>query len=363
MANLTGYTHYQIISVTGNKPAAPQAWFPMLVAFDADAGLTDHTQNAGLDIAFCVNGDDTELPYDRIFWVDFGATVTALFWVRVPSIASVADTDLRMHIGKAAGTAYATPSDTWNENGANNFKAVWPLGDVGWAGGAPEALDRTIYGNDGTNTGTVVALGSVGRGRDFSLDFITIPFDASLVTGPAWTVSGWVKPDTIVGVDRIFNRLLGPGDHEMTFELEDGDIQYAVTQADGASYMVASGGTALTAGVFEHVAGVFNDATPDIRVYKGGVPDGNSAVQVGVRNTNLSTSMIGRRNDAAANYFDGVIDELRVAATDRSAAWILFEYDNIADYAGTVTHGAWESAFTRPKVGGSLAAGRAGLVR
>ena len=79
MANLTGYTHYQIISVTGNKPAAPQAWFPMLVAFDADAGLNDYTQNAGLDVAFTLDGDDTELPYEREEWTDNGATVTARF--------------------------------------------------------------------------------------------------------------------------------------------------------------------------------------------------------------------------------------------------------------------------------------------
>ena len=160
MANLTGYDKFQLVSVTGNKPAAPLSWFPQLVLFDADAGLNDYTQNAGLDIAFTLDGDDTELPYEREEWTDNGATITARFWVRVPSIASVADTDLRMHIGKAAGTAYAPTTDVWNENGAGNFKGVWHLAEAAnWvAGGANYIKDATTNARHGQAAGNAEAI-------------------------------------------------------------------------------------------------------------------------------------------------------------------------------------------------------------
>jgi len=365
MANLTGYDKFQIISVTGNKPAAPLSWFPRLVKFTADTGLNDYTQNAGLDIAFCVDGGDTELPCERLYWTDHGANVSAAFRVREPSVDSASDSDLRMHIGKAAGTAYATPEDTWNENGAGNFEAVWHLGDVGWAGGAPEALDSTGNAHQGTNDGTTnVAASVIGEGRRFdgTNDLITVPDHADLRFNSGaqdFTLSCW------------FTRNLPGGDaYQFLMDKRDAnDDGWRLELVNGVVWASVNGIDVKTTTVITdtdvHLVQAVIDRSGNGQMYLDGSADGPAVSIGGQAMDNTVVLRIGEKSYTGFDdNFKGDMDEARIASSVRSAAWNLFEYDNVADYAGTITHGAWTAAgIARPKVGGSLAAGRVGLVR
>ena len=338
MPDLVGYTHYQLVSVTGNKPAAPQAWFPMLVAFDADAGLNDHTQNVGLDVAFCLDGDDTPLPYEREEWTDLGAAVTARFWVRVPSVASVADTDLRKHIGKAGGTAYATPSDTWNENGAGNFMFVHHMNDITTS----SVNDSTANGNNGTKIGAnepVETTGIVGKGQEFDgvQDRISLGNDASLNTTAAITMEVWLDWDGVTdNAPRIFDKATAaPTAYINQINLKLGFYG----KVGGVQRDFTLGLTAITAG-WKHVALTYDDADDTFRAYLNGAADGTNNTYAGALTADANTLYIGDR-DASDRSYDGGMDEARWSKIARPVAWLLFGVKNIADYAGTITHGAW----------------------
>ena len=344
LPDLSGYDYYRLVSVTGNKPAAAQAWFPMLVAFDTDAGLNDHTQNAGLDIAFCVNGDNTELPYEREQWTDHGANVTARFWVRVPSVASVADTDLRMHIGKAAGTAYATPSDTWNENGANDFVFVSHMKDV-----SPGIEDSTAYGNDGTKVGTVTEVGGVidqAEDLEGTADYITITGDATaaeLSNMAELTLEAIIYPHTWGEADHgriVSKRVDLAGNRSYEFKLSGGVNEYAKfeTWNVGGAGAVVSSVSSIALNNWYHVAATYKDG--EQKMYIDGTNDGSDTDNVGDVLASTSDVVIGSENGLTRD-FNGVIDEVRISKTVRGAAWLGFGHDNIANYGATITHGAW----------------------
>ena len=348
MANLTGYDKFQIISVTGNKPAAPLSWFPMLVALDADAGLNDYTQNAGLDIAFTPDGDDTELPYEREQWTDNGATITARFWVRVPSVDSASDTDLRMHIGKAAGTAYATPSDTWNENGADNFIFGHHMSD--WT--TTTIIDSTSNSNDGSKIGAsepIETTGQIYKGQEFDgvQDRISLGNDASLNTTEAITMECLIDwNETGDDYQRIFDK--GTEAPSMYINRGGGsaiDHLGWYGEIGGIQRDSAFGDTTITAG-WKYVAMTWDDADDVMRAYLNGAPDGTEVGWSGAIAATADTLYIGDRADGTRSY-NGGIDEARWSKIARSAAWLLFTSDNILDYAGTITHGAWESAAQR----------------
>jgi len=355
MPQLTGYDKYELVSVTGNKPASSLSWHPMLVKFDTDTGLNDYTQNAGLDIAFTLDGSDTELPYDREEWTDNGANVTARFWVRVPSVDSASDTDLRMHIGKAGGTAYATPSDTWNENGAGNFKGVWHLAEAaGWvAGGAGYIKDSTvnvIHGTAAGNADAVAAQIDGGGTFDGTGDYVDCTNSATLnITGNV-TVSAWIK--TTADFNPALNLYYSIANRGSIFSLGYGIHVYARNKSsntrlqmftrDGGGFSQA---TAVVAngfcnGAWRHVTGVRDGSF--LRIYLDGVELATGPDKA--PGTNTHPFRIADDNNIQRAW-NGQLDEVRVSATDRSAAWALFEYDNIADYASTITHGAWTASY------------------
>ena len=338
MPDLTGYTHSQLISVTGNKPASSQSWFPMLVAFDADTGLNDYTQNAGLDIALTLDGDDTELPYDREEWTDNGANIDARFWVRVPSIDSASDTDLRMHIGKAAGTAYATPEDTWNENGAGNFEAVWHLNNV--------LTDSTGKGHTLTNSG---ATGSATGGKivgcylfdDAASDYLEIA--EAVVNAYPITMSAWFKTDVFANQTPL---CIGSNaeDHMERLLTRDPPGSDVVAQTrDGAAWITADTIANYALNVWQKGDAILAAAN-DRRVFLNGANKQTSAVNYAhpvCNRTNIGCSQA--LGSGRYLFMSGYIEEARLSTVARSDAWVGFEYDNVADYAGTITHGSWES--------------------
>ena len=345
MASLTGYDKSQRVKVTGNKPAAALSWYPQLISFDHDAGLKAYSKNAGLDIAFTVDGDDTELPYERDHWVDHGASVSAGFWVRNPTISGVDESTLRIYIGKTGGTAYPTPSDTWNENGAGNFKSVWHLHD--------NFLDSTVNSNDGTNTGSIDGVGVVGSCQNFDGvdDHVATPenFDGY----GALTVEVWANPDTTADYKNLFIAGQAGGDNAkrnfvLGFDTSTNQKLNFIC-SDGADIITGASGAAIPTSAWNHYAGTYDGQKSS--VLTNGVDDGAPDSFANPRNlgsAGLASSFGSGYHQTNHNWssvpYDGRLDEVRVSNVVRSDAWILFGVKNMGDYVNTITHGSWVSA-------------------
>jgi hypothetical protein len=333
MPNLTGYAYSQKISVTGNKPAVSQSWFPAYIKFESDTNIASYTQNQGLDIAFTLDGDDTELPYEvelwnQDFWPPDPAAVADIdIWVRVPSVDSASDTNLRMYVGKVGGTRYATPSDVWSENGASDYTGVYHYTIP--AATLPTVPDSTAYGNDGTNSGTADSpTAMVASARTYSVhDYISMPKE--VLPGKPFTFTSWVR--------RTAN-----GRYHVTDTNSAGNL--LVQQSAGVAFFSAWCGGKSTGNyspfavdTYYHSA-IVQDSATTATVYVDGVAKGTILATAFAA---LTTPVYVGNNLADNRGYIGHIDEPRFAKTDRSVEWLLFEYKNIADYSNTITHGAW----------------------
>lgn len=143
---------------------APHANYPVLVNLSSDAAIAAGARSDGFDILFTSTDGTTKLNHEiETYTSGTGALVA---WVNVPSLSSVADTDIYLYYGNASASDQQNVSGTWE----SNFKGVWHLNSV--------FTDSTSNNNDGTNTGTISATGKISTARGFvrsnGADYITV---------------------------------------------------------------------------------------------------------------------------------------------------------------------------------------------
>ena len=172
-------------------------------------------------------------------------------------------------------------------------------------------LNGTLVGGPGFTTGRInraVNLSGVGQ-------FISLPAGVVSTSYYDFTVTAWVKPDTLGTWARIFD--LGTGaDNYMSMVALNGfsnTFSFSIrTPSTGDQYIDSS--TPLTVGVWSHVAiaRLGNTAT----LYLNGVPVGtNNAMTLRPSDLGITTqNYIGKSQFAADPAFDGLIDEFQIFA-------------------------------------------------
>jgi hypothetical protein len=217
---------------------------------------------------------------------------------------------LNATIGESAFANYQPDANTvglWHLNEANNVI------DAGWV------KDNSGNGNNGTlGGGTLSAVPKsiqvqLGKGRLFDDvdDYIEMTGSNSLDLSTNGTIEAWVKPNA----DEANN----------WFICKNGNYCLGI---DAAGQFLFTGGSAqgdndtkLKAGNWYHVVVTNNNTTATY--YINGVQTGTDTVAWG--STLTSTLRLGR--DGGANYFDGVIDEVRISNVVRSASDIRQAYE------------------------------------
>ncbi len=163
--------------------------------------------------------------------------------------------------------------------------------------------------------------GASGGAHSLSLNgtgaYARVPYGPGLgVTGPL-TIEAWIKVNSH-GADKGIAERYGP------YNSASGGYDLRVTAAgklhffigydtsNPATYHYIRGATTISTGVWHHVAGVYDGA--QMRVYLDGALDGSEATSV-TPGAGTSDLIIGARgNDAAALFFNGGIDELRITS-------------------------------------------------
>jgi tellurite resistance-related uncharacterized protein len=155
-----------------------------------------------------------------------------------------------------------------------------------------------------------LALGGTGA-------HVLVTNSASLNITSDLTVEAWIRTTSSAAQQAIIERYNTFGwateDGGYALRLVSGKVQFFVLQ-NGERFDVLQSKATLSAHTWYHVAGVYESASGQVRLYVNGEQD-TSKASAYAPGTGTSTIKIGAQGDNAANTFAGLIDEARISAS------------------------------------------------
>ena len=327
MAWLSGYTTRRKITIDNTKIDATLTDFPVLVSL-TDANFDFAKANSdGFDLRFTAADGTTLLKYERE--IHDSVNKVATYWVKVPSVASDADTYIYVYYRTTDTADGADPENVWD----SNFVMVQHLKD----NTTSATLDSTSNNNDGTKKGAnepIEATGKIYKAQDFdgSNDYINygnVGFTATdLITIEAWVKTSGVVDKNIWIVNKGYTSHANPY-YEYALLIRrtnDGGGNAAVYIVIDGTVRTVKDANAWADNAWHYIYAVYDGSSLKV----GGDLEAPASVDYSGDLSNYETNaMIGApTNSAAEGYFDGLIDEVRLSKTNRSAAWIKASYNS-----------------------------------
>lgn len=310
--------------------------FPLLVKISGDTNIGSVAMVDGNDIRFTTIDGNILYSEKEDFNISGGAA-TGNFWVKVPSISSVTDTNIYVYYGSTGASAQTGTTNVWD----SNYVGIWHFLN----GTILSGTNSKDY-NLGILSGSILptaALGKIGGAANFlnSTGYIDLGTSTAVISDKL-DISFWLVNKGTNKITYIWDR--APNiDNYGTF-----GIYYHVNSL----YIVANDGTpepkivtswaSLSNG--DYLYFTFN--YPNVKVYKNGditpIADLNYTKHFNIIRTGDKTS-ICRAGDLDKYYCDGIIDEFRYSNENRSTSWIKFEYYNMNSANNEITFDSQEN--------------------
>ena len=322
-------------------------------AIDASVVFDELTSDANrFKIAVTTADGVTQCYVEIEVWDD--ANETAVLHVKVPFISADQDTELYLYFDSdqpdntdyVGDTGDAAAQAVWD----SNFDAVWHMAQDPDGDAADSILDSTANGNDGTPSGTMTAADLVdGLNGAKAIDFdgtddrINIT-DYKAIGGSQNRTSEIVfKVPTMTTTIR---RLLSWGDDTTAGQKWHMRLQKSDESPAGALRQEVA-----SANVQDSVGGLDDDDWHYGAATLDGATQGDVSLNVdGVEMTEtytspgqaVNTDITGRDVKIGSGYgvtwenCDGLIGEVRISDTNRSAAWVKATYHSLFDTLVTV---------------------------
>jgi uncharacterized delta-60 repeat protein len=290
--------------------------FPVLIHLDGNGELAANARNDGFDISFTSSDGLTKLSHE-IEKFD-GATGELVAWVKVPSISSSSDTNIYMYFGNATSGDQQNVADVWS----NGYSEVFHLDET--SGNHIDSSNGVVA----TVQGTVdqIANGQIDGADEFlglATESRLSVADGTLTGDSPFTMEAWFRLETLPGayVGIVTKGRDGAGVPDwLGLWVDDlNQINFGWDWNDVGNLA----GSALSIDTWYHAVAVF-DGT-DKRLYLDGTinagPQGPATYGDITEQTRIG-------DDSNLNYFDGIIDEVRVSSVPRSGGWIASQHNN-----------------------------------
>ena len=154
-----GWKYRKKVTIDHSKVAGDLVNFPILVS-TIDPDLRDKAQADGDDILFMNDKGEAEQLYHEIESYN-GTMGNLVAWLNVTAISSVDDVTFYMYYGNPDCPNQEVHGMVWD----SDYIHIWHMG---------EQLNDCAGLNNGTNFGTTVITGKVGKARDFEKTSMTI---------------------------------------------------------------------------------------------------------------------------------------------------------------------------------------------
>lgn len=257
----------------------------------------------GADLRFIAGDDKTPLTF-HVEKFDSQAQI-ALLWVRLPQLTGGANADrIYLYYGNPEGASAGDPAGTYDKSQA----AVYHFAAAG-------AQDSSANRNEpAAFTAEASPASLIGAGARFDgTKSLAVPASPSLqlVAEQGYTMSAWVRAEGAQTQAVIVSA--GEGGRELALGM-DGERAFARWRDAGRDVVVAQSQGALT-GEWHHLA--LRATAKSLELLVDGAPAGQSVIALAPIGAGLSVG-----GAAAASFFRGELDEVQVASTARSDAWL-----------------------------------------
>jgi Concanavalin A-like lectin/glucanases superfamily/Domain of unknown function (DUF2341) len=320
----TNYTCRMKISFPGYGGGQTLANFPALVQFSnglAGFSYEEFASSTGGDLRFTDAGGLTLLPHEINNWNTNGLSSV---WVQVPALSGT-NTSIWAYWGNPA----ETNPPAWTTNGAvwqPQYLLVWHLEQSGLPYQDSAALYPALSGVAPGVTAGVVGSGGFFNGATSYLHAGTVNL------GSAFTLFAWAKlANTGSNIQTLWANKAGGwntdgiGFYVNTYNtsdqrllLEDGDGTNGIT--------ISSAANAVTPGVWHGLAASVNETNGTAQLYVDGVEVTNGATVTDFSN---ATGLDFGRFTNNYYYFNGALDEARIAEGVCSSNWIWATWLNV----------------------------------
>jgi hypothetical protein len=334
--------------------------FPVLISLsDTDLKHIDYGGHVkdpgGCDIIFRSLDDNTcgpesapcTLIHEVQKYVD--STGELLAWVKIPSLDYNEDTVIYMYYGNGCVDCddLPDPSGVWN----SGYQLVQHLDETATTTSPPDYndhLDSTANDRDGEalDDTTLNETGQIGGADGFDGSDDGVKMQDFISTWDRVTMEAWVDIETYKDwggivvqpwtsfVDPFSTIALGlhntaAPNRKFYAGITTGGTRAVATSADG---------TAEGSG-WVYVAAVWDGS--DIQMYVNGSSSGSSVSKTGTLNDQSTDVYVAYFPYQGQTYhFDGIIDEVRISNTARSAGWLETCYNNQSDPSSFYTLGS-----------------------
>jgi hypothetical protein len=283
--------------------------FPVLISLSSDSDLAVHALNNGDDIVFVNSAENVKLAHEIENFN--GSTGALVAWVRVPTLYDNENTVIYMYYGNPSASNQQNATGVWDDN----YQGVWHMKD----NSTSTTLDSTSNNNNGTKKAAgepaATTNGKIDNAENFdgTNDYVNAGNAASLNYGTTFTIESWFKTSAIAWRWLVTK----PGGSWFGIS-SGGNLDW--TRVSGIDYVSSA---FVANGVWHH--GVVTFDSGNLNLYADSVKVGTwSGVSLAVTS---GTTYIGQRGDAV-EYFNGIIDEVRISNKARSKNWIYTEYNN-----------------------------------
>ncbi len=298
--------------------------FPFLVGIASDSDLQAYAQSDGADILFTSSNGTSKLDHEIDLYTSGTGQLYA--WIRIPSLSPTVDTTIYMYYGNPGATNQQNITATWS----SLYKAVYHMSqDPG--GTAPQILDSTIFQNDGTSGGSMstgnLVTGKINKALEFNGTDQSISLGSFNVNN-LYTISGWFNTDSVTSTYKtIFGNLHIP---TLNFNIYGSNLHVVAYDSDSGSwgdYDLDGTGSGISSGNWYYYAFTVSGAA--LSLYFNGEPNASTTLSATDTSSYGSGAYIGQTGlSFKRQWWDGLIDELRVTSTSRTADWIKTEYYN-----------------------------------
>jgi len=329
---LSGWSYRRKLTVNEAQVDADLTNFPVLVKLDSSFFDFDKAQNSGEDIRFTSSDGLTLLKYEIERWDQTGGK--AEIWAKLPTVSGTSNTDFYIYYGNPSALDAQDPTNVWDPS----FKMVQHIEESSGTG----RTDSTSNDNDGTTYGVAHVSENIDGSDNFdgTNDYTNMGDRDNLDFGlGSFSYTLWFRSETKgTMTQHILSKKAGtlsenPAGYKMGISSTANTFSCNVGDGTVANLRINMVNSTLWGKNVWAMFTVVVDRSTSVHTMFAYINGGQQTASLDIGSMTGSTSTaenltLGKTSSLTQYYFQGGLDEIRIASGAWSAAWIKASYNS-----------------------------------